>query len=267
MYTKKVWKTGDTITADAMNNIEKSVEESSELYDVSYSDTLEWDGDTTGLDEVQLEQTYYKITNQVLTIQQLKHCSYSTNGSLYPIEDLMYVDENFEEVSDVSQASLVVEYNYGISMVLKDFSVDTMDYKAVFKKGLYFLRLQLSETEWLHVSKLVSSDGDIFETTKIKPTYLPSIKNTLILTTDDDLYLYYDGANTTDTNNRIKRDVIVNAISRGTRILIHWPSESVKVFLVPYGFNYNDTYASCGITFGGTGSLTLLHTAEYTPSS
>lgn len=266
MYTKKVWKTGDTITADAMNNIEKQVEESSELYDVSYSDTLEWDGDTTGLHEVILTERFYKISDQILTLQQLEHCSCIIAGELCPIEDLAYFDENFEEVSDVSQASFLADGSALILVILKDFHFKNEYFDLTFKKGLYFLRSQLSETEWVHVSKLVSSDGDIFETTKIKPTYLPSIKNTLILTADDDLYLYYDGANTTDTNNRIKRDVIVDAISQGTRILFHLPDSSTKLFMTPIAFSYNDTYASCGITFGATEPISF-YTAEYTPSS
>lgn len=265
-YTKKVWKTGDTITADAMNNIENSVEESSELYDVSWSDTLEWDGNTEGLHEIKLASScHYKISNQILTLQQLEHCKYVFNGETTPFVDLEYLDENFETVSDVSQASLVADANSVVLIALKDFSTNVLGDNIVFEKGLYFACVQIPTTgKPVYVSKMFSSDGAIFKTTKIKGTFLPQNQGTLILAFDNDYYLYHDGADVTDTNNRIKRDVIVDAINKGVQIWVRTSEEGVYYYVCSM-FYYNETFAAIVYAIGQ--NIIPFYTAEYTKSS
>lgn len=234
---------------------------------MSYSDTLEWDGNTEGLHEIKtMSICYYKISNQILTLQQLEHCKYVFNGETIPFVDLEYLDENFEVVSDVSQASLVGDANSVVLIALKDFGTNALGDNIVFEKGLYFACVQMPTTgELVYVSKMLSSDGAIFKTTKIKRTFLPQNQSTLILTFDNDYYLYYNVEDTTNTDNRIKRDVIVDAINKGTQILINLPNETSRIFLAPIAFFYNDTCAGCTVNPGTTEPVSL-YTAEYTKS-
>lgn len=269
MYTKKVWKTGDTITADAMNNIEKQVEESSELYDVSYSDTLEWDGDTTGLDEVQIGQTYYKITNQVLTIQQLEHCKCTVYGGIeVDFSSANYIDENGYETSDISKAAMVITFYGYLLMILKDFSFKDEDIDMKFKKGIYF---SSNVKEQVYITSIKCSDGDIFQTIQMKPSLIPT--NTLILiNTDNDSYLYYDGADTTNANNRITRSQFIQEYTE-KRIIVKLKIESAVFLLTPATIIFNESTNDkvtvvCTISLGEKDISTMnFYTAEYTPSS
>ena len=90
-YTKKTWTTGDVITADAMNNLEEGASLQPDYAqtdstqpdyiknklvgkEVTYSDTLTWDGNTDGLESVELPIlgiTAYKISDSIISLNDL----------------------------------------------------------------------------------------------------------------------------------------------------------------------------------------------------
>lgn len=259
MYTKKVWKTGDTITADAMNNIEKQVEESSELYDVSYSDTLEWDGDTTGLEYFSIDTAKYYLISQDINSPELFDDRYSIFVSDY--------DHTTEE--DATSILPIINISDNVYMMGEAGLFTTEDncmvevadneFVTIPKKGLY---MRIFET--LYVSKIVFPGKNVIKNIEIKSKYIHKTYTKYNLSFDNN-YLYRYGTDTTNVENRVTKKELSNALENG-HILIEIIDGTTQMTISPISVVITDNYGTVN-AFIDDLSIAVFYTAEYTPSS
>ena len=151
-YTKKTWTTGDVITADAMNNLEEGASLQPDYaqtdstqpdyiknklvgQEVTYSDTLTWDGNTDGLENV--EGMVYHVSDAVPVFSDFSNgCTIlflNNNGTIE--ETCNLTSDNFQATEDGFIAS--------ISMFIHIIPSDNYTHAEMGvtfpKKGIYFL--------------------------------------------------------------------------------------------------------------------------------
>jgi hypothetical protein len=241
------WNQTDETAADFIKNKPISV---------VGSGTIKWDGDTTGREYVDMGDgaVLVHVSDATPNIDD-----FANGGSFKMVipDGEVTVPFTGGDIMDTG-IGCIIGPNAGFGVT----AVDGLEVEGLFfpVKGVYFIA---SASGGVNLSELVINGYSGFISETLAPDYLPQIPadklkeiTAVNLNADSDKYLYKPGTDTSDTNNRITQQELLNFFSDG-RI----------VYVSP---NISQYFLAVDATFlSGVGKLTttggMFYTAEYTP--
>lgn len=236
------------------NNITKLDNKYLDVLETVGGDTLTWDGNTDGLECVTLDANYYKVSENVLTYEDLtgSWTVYTNNSGVQFTNENMYcsqIDDNTFCIGDPSGMMLVIFVTTDIKE--GDLSVS---------KGIYFRK---NEGEYYPTSLTINGyNGFVKE--QVKEEYLPA--NTIFYTAfPPDGYIYKDVGCT----NKVTKNELIEASKRTSIRVFNAAGGSMTALSISVS---NDGHASALLPYSSTnaeaGKVNVtyqhLHTAEYT---